>query len=115
MTRPGVLYLSIATLTYGVLHVIDKAVLNQGIPAPSYTVCRVFIAFFILALFTLARPHPDWKLVIRNSNLRDLLIIGVLASGWGLLLQTFGLTFTSATNVSMLLGLVAPFTAFLPS
>jgi drug/metabolite transporter (DMT)-like permease len=111
MTHSGVICLSVATLTYGVLQVIDKAALNHGVETSSYTVCRVFIAMLFLFLYVSFADARRISAVFHREHFKDLIVIGVLGSGWGLLLQTFGLLHTTATHVSILLALVAPLTS----
>lgn len=108
MTVRGFVHLTAATLTYGGLHVIDKAALRGGADVSAYTVSRVFIAALILFIFAAATCPRSLSRVVEKGTIRDLVLIGVLASGWGLLLQITGLARTTAINAGLLLTLVAP-------
>lgn len=112
MTLKGFNYLMVATVAYGILHVIDKAALSGGVDSTAYTISRVFIAALMLGGIALATQQNVVSNLFRAGSLRDLVIIGTLASGWGLLLQIQGLSLTSATNTALLLTLVAPVTTF---
>jgi len=111
MKKTGVLYLIIATLTYGGLQIVDKLALNAKIDSSAYTISRVFISMLFLAAFVSFRKKHSIVIVFRRENLKDLIIIGVLASGIGLLFQIIGLSFTTATNTSIILTFVAPLTS----
>jgi drug/metabolite transporter (DMT)-like permease len=112
MRKAGIIYLSIATVTYGALQVVDKLALNAGVDPSSYTIARVFIAMVFLAVFITFQSRKNLVRVFRKDHLKDLAIIGILASGWGLLLQIVGLSLTTATNTSIILAFVAPLTSF---
>jgi drug/metabolite transporter (DMT)-like permease len=111
MSPAGLLHLLVAALSYGVLHVLDRSAMLRGVDPAAYTIARVFIAMAILGASM--RLHGTLPLlsVFQRDKIRDLAIIGVLASGLGLFLQIKGLAYSSATNVSVLLTLVAPLTA----
>ena len=112
MTRLGFFCLSAAAVSYGAMHVIDKAVMNAGGDAAAYTVLRVFIAAGFIGLGCLSAEPSSVRAVFHRKNLPSLIVIGVLASGIGLFFQIKGLTLSSATNVSVLLSFVAPVTSF---
>jgi len=111
MSSRGIFFLTLATLAWGVLQVIDKAALNKGVEVPSYTISRVFIAMIVSAVFLGIQNRHHLKMVIAREHLRDLMIVGLLASGVGLLLQIVGLSYTTATNMSAMLTLIAPITS----
>lgn len=111
MNKLGIIYLLIATLSYGGLQVVDKLVLNSKVDASAYTISRVFIAAIFLAFFIFFRNKQNFLHTFKKENLRDLIIIGILASGISLLFQIIGLSLTTATNVSIILTFVAPLTS----
>ncbi len=110
MKAKGLAYLTTATLTYGALQIVDKVVLKKGIDPTAYTIARVFIALAVLIVFQILRERVSFRFFVSGKHALDFAIIGILASGVGLLLQILGLSFTSATNVSVLLSGVAPLT-----
>src|SRR5579864_720597 len=111
MKKAGIIYLTIATLTYGGLQIVDKLALNAKIDSSAYTISRVFISMLFLAAFISFRGKHSIMRVFKREHLKDIIIIGVLASGIGLLFQIIGLSFTTATDTSIILTFVAPLTS----
>lgn len=111
MKKGGIISLAIATLTYGGLQVVDKLALNAKVDSSAYTISRVFIAMLFLSVYISFGKKQNILSVFKKEHLKDLIIIGVLASGIGLLLQIIGLSFTTATNTSIILTFVAPLTS----
>lgn len=64
-----------------------------------------------IAAFVTFRKKNSIVSVFKREHLKDLIIIGVLASGIGLLFQIIGLSYTTATNTSIILTFVAPLTS----
>src|SRR5260221_14172866 len=108
MNIRGIVYLVIATLTYGGLQVVDKLALNAHVDSSAYTISRVFISMLFLAVFISFQKGQRVSVAFKKEHLKDLIIIGVLASGIGLLFQVVGLSLTTATNTSIILTFVAP-------
>ncbi len=110
MSVTGFIYLLIATLSYGAIQAIDKVVLNAKVDPAAYTISRVVISMLILGVLVLAKNRQSFISVFKPIHWKDLFIIGVLASGIGLLFQIIGLSYTTATNMSILLAFTAPLT-----
>lgn len=111
MKKSGLFFLIIATLSYGAVQIVDKAVLNYKVNPSAYAVSRVFISMFFLAVTLILQRKHKLSSVFKRKHLKDLIIIGIFGSGIGLLMQISGLSYTTATNMSMLLVFVAPFTS----
>lgn len=111
MNKSGIIFLSIATLTYGALQVVDKFALNSKVDSSAYTISRVFIAMSFLLVYISCGKRQNILAVFKKEHIKDLFIIGIFASGLGLLLQIIGLSLTTATNTSIILTFVAPLTS----
>ena len=110
MSVGGFFYLLIATLSYGALQAVDKVVLNAKVDPVAYTISRVIISMLFLGILVLVRNRRSFISVFKPVHWKDLFIIGVLASGIGLLFQMIGLSYTTATNMSIILAFTAPLT-----
>jgi drug/metabolite transporter (DMT)-like permease len=111
MPIKGIFYLSITALTYGMLHIVDKAALKYGADPGLYTILQVALAAVFLSFYTKVRGKHSIRSIFRKPYLKDLVIIGILTTGIGLLFKIEGLSYSSATNVSLMLTLVAPMTS----
>ncbi len=106
----GFVFLAVSALAYGLIHVIDKLSLNAGADPFSYSFARIGIGAVMMALFLKTTGKSNLHVVFDSRLIKDFVIIGVLASGWGLLFQIVGLQYTTPTNVAVTLVLAAPLT-----
>lgn len=93
----------------GIDHVVQKVVLNNGVEPLTFAFMRIVIAaLFLTPYFFYIKNKKRFK--FNKLNLRDLAIIGVLASGLAMFFKLTGLSFTTATNAGFMQVLVALFT-----
>lgn len=115
MTLAGIGCLTVATISYGLLQVVDKIALSHGVNPTSYGISRVFIALALIAAIEMRKGRFRASDLFIKKHRKDFILLGALASGPGLLLQLYGMRTTSATNTSVLLALVAPLTSLFAS
>jgi len=103
MKRINVFYLTLAALLMAVGHVVQKAVIEQGVDRTLFAFLRIATGFLILLALILPRGKKPVRLLRKNA--RHFLVLGVLYSGCGILLKLWGLKHTTATNASFLMSL----------
>ncbi len=99
MRTRGMLYLGISLATFAVTHVIEK----KGVTAVDPSAFAVFrmagSMLFSWVIWMALQPKGGRK--ISKASIRDMAIIGSLASGLALWISMKGLSMTTATNLSV--------------
>jgi drug/metabolite transporter (DMT)-like permease len=87
-----------APLALGVVHLVEKLAIQQGVPAAPFALGQTAVAFLVLWPIWLWKRRERNLTLVRSGRLRSLALIGVLASGVVVLLGITALGYTSATH-----------------
>jgi len=115
MNKKTICYLIITSLTYGYYLVLTKQGLTYGLDPLSFSMTTGLLA----GLFSLVLLLPKSEIIkeLNRTDFRDLIILGVLASGLSQLTIYYGQKTTSAINAGFLVKLTSlttiPFAYFL--
>ncbi|MFH1291918.1 MAG: DMT family transporter [bacterium] len=100
----GIFYLIIALFTYGFTHITDKLGIEAGVDPAVFTFFRISFAMVFVGIlwFSLRKKK---KLQFKKADIKQVAIIGMLASGLMALLSIQALEYTTATNKGIMQGL----------
>jgi drug/metabolite transporter (DMT)-like permease len=108
----GILYLTTAVISFGLVHIIDKIGLNAGVEPGIFALSRGLIAMTVVGLIWFA-ARKKHKLSFKIESLKNIAIIGLLTSGLGSFTVLYALNFTTATNRGLMQGLYVAATAII--
>ncbi|MBL7054358.1 DMT family transporter [Candidatus Woesearchaeota archaeon] len=108
MNYKAILLLLISAILLGIDHVVQKVVLNSGISSLTFAFIRILTAALFLTPYFFY-IHNKKRFKFTKQNIRDLAILGVLASGLAMLFKLSGLSYTTATNAGFMQVMVALF------
>ena len=106
----GIIYLTVAVLSFGFVHVIDKIGLNAGVEPGIFALSRGLIAMTVVGTIWFAVRKKN-KLAFRKDSIKSIALIGLLTSGLGSFTVLYALNFTTATNRGLMQGLYVAATA----
>jgi len=104
MSFKATAYLLFSTLTFGLTHITDKIAVNKGVDPWIFSVVRGLIAALIVGIIWFGKKrikHPT----IKRYTFKNLIVIGVGASGLVVLLGLFAMSYTTATNKGIMQGM----------
>lgn len=106
----GIFYLGLALLTFAFSHITDKLGMESGVDPTVFTFFRILVGLMLVSTVWFSmRKKRD--LVFYRKHIKDLAIIGVLASGFLVLLMIIALSYTTATNRGIIQGMYTASTA----
>ena len=104
MSSKALVYLVCSILTFGLVHVTDKIGINRGVDPFIFSFVRGGIATLIIACIWV--KSDDISLLRSKRHvLKNLIIIGIGASGIVVLLGIFAMSYTTATNKGVMQGM----------
>jgi len=104
MEIKGIMYLSIALLTFSFTHISDKIGMNKGVDPSVFSFFRIFfgLCFVAIVWFSLKKKK---SLKFEKKYIKHFFIIGSLASGLAVILSVNALNYTTATNRGIMQGM----------
>ena len=97
MNAKGIIYLSIALLTFAFTHITDKIGIDSGVDPAVFSFFRIFIALILIAIIWLF-VRKNGLVKFNKRYIKNLIILGFIASGLVVLLTVSALMHTTATN-----------------
>ena len=100
----ALIYLGISIITFGLTHITDKVGMNSGLDPWTFSMTRVLIATLIVGAIWGQKARSE-HLKLRPHILKNLVVIGIGASGLVVLLGLFAMSYTTATNKGVMQGM----------
>ena len=104
MDTKGIFYLGVALLTFAFTHITDKFGINSGVDPSVFSFFKIFFGLVFIAIVW-ASLKKKKSLKFERKHIKNLIIIGVLASGFAVILSISALSYTTATNKGMMQGM----------
>lgn len=101
----GIFWLGVCLLSFAFTHVFQKMGINSGVEPSTLSFFSVFSGLIFLSVIWLSAQKRA-NLRIQKRHIKNLVLIGVLTSGLGVALGIYALSFTSATNKSIMQPLI---------
>lgn len=84
-------------------HILQKAVLNQGVDRIVFAFLRIATGFFLVTVLLVSKQFRPLKII--KANIRHFVMLGICYSGIGILIKLWGLSYTTATNAAFIMSL----------
>ncbi len=104
MELKGIIYLSIALLTFGFTHITDKIGISKGVDSSVFSFFRIFFGLCFVAVIWFSLKKKE-SLRFEKKHIKHLVVLGSLASGLSVILTITALNYTTATDKGVMQGM----------